>query len=46
MAQAKIKQIKGLVSALDAIAGIDNIVESFTTTARTARHDSRASWVG
>lgn len=33
MAQAKIKQIKGLVSALDAIAGIDNIVESFTTTA-------------
>lgn len=32
MGQAKIKQIQGLSSALDAIAGIDNIVESFTTT--------------
>jgi hypothetical protein len=33
MGQAKIKQIQGLSSALDAIAGIDNILESFTTTA-------------
>jgi hypothetical protein len=32
-AQIKVKQIKGLQSTIDSILGIDNIVESFTTTA-------------